>query len=105
MKFASALTLLAMVAFMTGCAMPTRVSIRNSVSTDLITSADFVDNSVKPIREGTATSEGILFVASGDDSINTAMKNGNITKVHSIDYKTTNILGIVSKSTTIVRGE
>ena len=33
------------------------------------------------------------------------MKNGNITKVHHVDYKTTTVLFLYTKQTTIVYGE
>lgn len=41
---------------------------------------------------------------SGDASIATAVKNGNIDKVSTVDYKTTNILGIITTIETTVKG-
>ncbi|MEO0225862.1 MAG: TRL-like family protein [candidate division WOR-3 bacterium] len=46
---------------------------------------------------------GIL--AFGDASIKTAMRNGEITQIHHIDYKMTNVLGIYAKYTVMVYGE
>ncbi len=65
----------------------------------------FVDNDVKPAKMGSATSSGILFFTEGDASLKAAMDNGNITKVHHVDYKVKSIFGIVGSSTTIVWGE
>jgi hypothetical protein len=44
-------------------------------------------------------------VATGDASIQTAMKNGGITKIHHVDYKATSILGVYTKVTTFVYGD
>jgi hypothetical protein len=43
-------------------------------------------------------------IATGDCSIESAKKNGNISSVSSVDWKGTNILGIYSTGRTIVRG-
>ena len=87
------------------------VSVRpsNAVSalTLDVTSPDtsFIDNSVKPVKKGTATASGIICFTEGDASIKAAMDNGNIKKIHHVDYKVKNILGIVGSTTTIVWGE
>ena len=65
----------------------------------------FIDNSVKAEKKGTATSSGIILFVDGDASLKAAMENGGITKVHHVDYKVKNILGIVGSTTTIVWGE
>ena len=45
-------------------------------------------------NKGTACQKAILYLASwGDSSIETAKKNGGITKVGAIDYEQTGILG------------
>jgi len=67
--------------------------------------SSYVDNSVKQEKVGTAKSTGIICVAYGDASIDAAMKNGNIKKVHHVDYKTMNILGIYGEFITTVHGE
>ncbi len=64
-----------------------------------------VDNSVKPIKCGEATSKGIVLYVSGDSSIKAAMDAGGITKIHHIDYRVFNIFNLYSKATTIVWGE
>ena len=65
----------------------------------------FVDNDVKPAKMGTATSSGIICFTEGDASLKAAMNNGNITKVHHVDYKVKNIFGVVGSSTTVVWGD
>ena len=64
-----------------------------------------IDNSVKPLKCGRATSKGIVIYTSGDSSIKAAMDQGGITKVHHIDYEVFNILNVFTKGTTIVWGE
>lgn len=56
-------------------------------------------------KRGEAKATGIVGVVLGDVSIETAMKNGGITKVHHVDVKVRNILGVYAEYTTIVYGE
>jgi len=56
-------------------------------------------------KVGEATSTAIIGIATGDSSIEKAMQNGGVTKVHHVDCKVQNILGIYAKYTTIVYGE
>ncbi len=58
-------------------------------------------------KTGTSSASGILgLFAFGDASMDAAMKNGGITKVHHVDYEVSSILfGLFLKSTTIVHGE
>lgn len=56
-------------------------------------------------KVGEATATGIVGVALGDASIQTAMKNGGITKVHHVDMKAMSVLMVYVKYTTIVYGE
>jgi hypothetical protein len=65
----------------------------------------FVDNDVKPAKMGAAKAEGIICFTEGDASLKAAMTNGNITKVHHVDYKVKSIFGIIGSTTTIVWGE
>lgn len=56
-------------------------------------------------KEGTATCTSILsLVATGDCSIEAAVKNGGISQIQSVDFKINNILGIIGTYTTIVKG-
>jgi hypothetical protein len=57
-------------------------------------------------KVGTAICTSILgLVAQGDASIETAARNGGITKIHHVDYHSTSILGIYATFTTTVYGE
>jgi len=57
------------------------------------------------IKVGEACGTNVLGIyASGDMSIDTAKKNGGITKVSSVDAKITTYFGIWGKKCTIVRG-
>jgi hypothetical protein len=56
-------------------------------------------------KEGTACAQSILgLIALDDASIKTAARNGGITKIDSVDHHSTNILGILGRFCTIVRG-
>lgn len=61
--------------------------------------------SAKGSRTGQASSTSYLgLVATGDSSIEAAKRNGGISSVSSVDVKRSNILGIITKYTTIVKG-
>jgi len=56
-------------------------------------------------REGQACMESYVgLIARGDASVQTAMDNGGITEVTSVDYTVDNVLGIYGKYCTVVRG-
>jgi hypothetical protein len=60
----------------------------------------------KIAKTGTTQCQSILgLVASGDCSISTAAKNGGITKVATVDFDVSNILGLFATTTVIVTGE
>lgn len=65
----------------------------------------FGDAAVKPEKMGVAQASSIIFFATGDASLEAAMKNGNITKVHHVDCETFSILGLYATYKTIVYGE
>jgi len=44
-------------------------------------------------------------VSAGDASIEAAMQNGGITKIHHVDHKSTSVLGLFAMFTTVVYGE
>ncbi len=57
-------------------------------------------------KMGSASASSILgLIAVGDASINTAAKNGGITRIHHVDFKSTSILGIYATYTVFVYGE
>ncbi|MGN0855277.1 MAG: TRL domain-containing protein [Kiritimatiellia bacterium] len=102
-------TLLAVAALAictTGCVMTKHSNAVSGLTLNVISpDTAFIDNSVKPVKCGTATASGIICFTEGDCSIAAAMKNGGITKIHHVDYKVKNILGIVGETTTLVYGE
>ena len=56
-------------------------------------------------RTGTATATSYFgVVALGDSSIEAAKANGGISTVSSVDVQRENILGIITKYTTVVKG-
>ena len=96
----------ALAAIASGCVMTGPSNTYAPITLD-VQSPDmsFVDNDVKPAKMGTAKAEGIICFCEGDASLKAAMTNGGITKVHHVDYKVKNILGIIGSTTTIVWGE
>ena len=89
-----------------GCVMTRNDSIASALTLN-VTSPDtnFIDNSVKPTKMGVAKATGLICFCEGDASIKAAMDNGDIKKIHHIDRKVRNILGLVAEYTTIVYGE
>jgi len=67
-----------------------------------------VTDGVRPgSKEGIACALGVLGIASwGDMSLATAKKNGGITRVATVDYKATDVLGIIfQKHCTVITGD
>lgn len=59
-----------------------------------------------PEKVGTAECMSVFaLVATGDCSIETAKKNGGISKVHHVDWDANNILGIIGRYKVVVHGE
>ena len=56
-------------------------------------------------KMGQASSSGIICVATGDSSIKAAEANGGLTKISHVDYHTTSVLGVYTKTTTTVYGD
>jgi hypothetical protein len=95
------LGLFAAVSF-TGC---TVVSPMNGALYTELTAPVAMGNAATAAKKGEAKATSIVGVALGDASIETAMKNGGITKVHHVDTKVMNIVGVYAELTTIVYGE
>ena len=90
----------------TGCVMFGPTNANAPIVLDVQSpDTSFIDNSVKPVKHGTATATGIICFTEGDASLKAAMDNGGIKKVHHVDYKVKSIFGIVGSTTTIVWGE
>jgi hypothetical protein len=56
-------------------------------------------------KVGSATSKGIICVATGDSSIKAACANGGITKISHVDYHVTSVMGLYCETTVTVYGE
>ena len=56
-------------------------------------------------KVGSATSKGIICVATGDSSIKAAAANGGITKISHVDYHVTSVMGLYVETTVTVYGE
>jgi hypothetical protein len=59
----------------------------------------------KPTKVGRSYARSIFgLYATGDASVETAAKNGGITKIHHVDYESQIFLGVMADYTTIVYG-
>lgn len=97
------LALVAACFFITSCAtsMP-----RGALYTELKLPVIATGEGEKNLKVGTAECTSILgLVATGDASIETAMKNGGITKVSHVDWDAKNILGIIGTYKVVVYGQ
>ncbi len=91
-----------------GCGGPFgRGFIFQETTTPISSLAVATNPNVKPLKKGTATIKVTLgMIAEGDASINKAMENGGITKIHHVDYYNKSVLGLfLSEQTLIVYGE
>ena len=78
------------------------MGIISSTKAPLSTEGNWVVGS----KTGTASSTSVLgLYATGDCSVATAAKNGDLKQVTNVDYEYTNILGIWQKATVVVHGE
>ncbi len=64
-----------------------------------------IDNNVKCLKSGTATSKSIVVFTTGDSSLKAAMAAGGISQVNHVDYEVKNFFNFYSEATTIVWGE
>jgi hypothetical protein len=87
-----------------GCASQVPTGLFYTETTLPITATGNAQSAKMKVGESECTSI-LSLVAMGDASIEAACKNGGITKIHSVDWDTKNILGIYGTYKTIVRGE
>ena len=89
---------------LSGCA--TAVSpVTGSLYTNVRAPLLVTDSSDKPTKVGRATMRSILGIyAVGDASVEAAVKNAGITRIHHVDYQTQSILGVMADFTVIVYG-
>lgn len=105
-KFYMAFVVLAALSVSACGVIPNNTSIFSPIAVDAASPGVYFANSdVRPLKRGEATQTGIVLYSSGDASIEAAMKNGGIKKVHHVDYKTTTYFFLYTKQTTIVWGE
>lgn len=92
------------VGMLAGCATPYPQGI---LYTELKLPVDVTGNAAgRGSKVGTAECMSILgLVATGDCSVETAMKQGGISKIHHVDWDGRNILGIVGNYKVVVHGE
>ncbi|MFH1673327.1 MAG: TRL-like family protein [Pseudomonadota bacterium] len=90
------------MAFLAGCASIYPIGVAYTevkLPTDATSAA-------KAMKVGTSKCISVLaLVAIGDASIEAAMKDGGITKIHHVDWDVKNILGIYGEYKTTVYGE
>lgn len=100
--------------FLMGCATnlfpggPTPAGgLVTSVRAPALALAVAVDPTAKPIKTGKASAGAFLgLIAAGDASIEAAMKNGDISRIHHVDHEVNSfLLGLWVGDTTIVYGE
>ena len=97
--------LLFTTALLTGCAAMAVSPVTGTLYTDVTAPVTATSNPGYS-KVGTAFCVSYLgLIATGDASIKAAMENGGISKVHHVDYKSSNILGLYAKYTVIVYGE
>ena len=63
-------------------------------------------NKGKPTKAGTSQSKSFVgMVATGDSSIDKAVRDGNITQVQYVDWHAENVLGFLGTYETLVKGQ
>lgn len=96
---------LAALFMLSGCAM-TMTPATGFIFTETVGPYHATSSTGGFTKVGTSRLTSVLgIVATGDASIDAAMKNGNIKKVHHVDYKTKSILGVYAELTTVVYGD
>lgn len=101
MAATAALLLCAML--VSGCATSFPMG---SLYTELRLPVTATSNGNKSPKVGMAECVSYLgLITTGDASIQTAKRNGGVTKIHHVDWQVENIMGIIGKYKLIVYGE
>ena len=102
-KIISIILFLFVISMMTSCSH----GVYGGLYTGIKTPGQITDHKEGVSKVGISSAMSVLgLFAVGDASIQTAMENGGITKVHHVDYKTRSVLFLIYNSTTtIVYGE
>ena len=97
------LVVLVLVSLVSGCAMvqaPVVGILFTDVSAPLVATSETAHSKV-----GVSKCNAIIGIATGDCSIEAAMKNGGIRKIQHVDYHVKSYLGLYAECTTTVYGE
>ncbi len=93
------------VTLFSGC-MIVQSPLAGGIYTEVKAPLSASGNAASASKVGTAMAKTILgWVATGDASIEAAMKNGGIRKIHHVDYQAKSILFFYGEFTTTVYGE
>lgn len=103
-KIITSASLIAVLAFFSGCATPFPVGVAfTDYELPIIATSNASPSNMK---KGTAKCESFLgLFAVGNASIEEAAEKGGISKIHHIDWHARNILGIYGAYTVTVYGE
>lgn len=98
-------TLAVLMVALTGCVSPVGAPIMGAIYTGVQGPGQIGDLTAGLTKVGQSKATGIIFVATGDASINAAAKSVGITKIHHVDVEYMSILGVYGEVTTTVYGE
>lgn len=103
MRIVKILSTAAIALTLTACATPYPIG---SIMTNVTLPVTVTSNSGAYSKTGDATCKSYLAMISiGDCSLETAQKNGGITKVHHVDWHAHNLLGIIGNYKLTVYGD
>lgn len=94
-----------MVVALTGCVAPTGAPIMGAVYTSVQGPGQVGDLTAGFSKVGQSSAQGIILLATGDASINSAARAAGITRIHHVDVEYMSILGVYGKVTTTVYGQ
>ncbi len=98
-------TVALMVIALGGCVSPSGSPVIGGIYTGVTGPGQIGDLSAGYSRVGQSQAQGILVVATGDASINTAARKAGITRIHHVDVEYMSVLGFYGQVTTTVYGE
>lgn len=103
LKWICLIGLIAVVPMWIGCAT---TYPRGVIYTELKLPVDAESGKAVGLKTGTAECKSVLgLVATGDCSINAAMRNGNLTEVSYVDWEVENVLGVIGNYKLVVHGK
>ena len=97
------LAVAAIAVWMSSCALLGTGMVYEGVTVPHSVTSNTISNNVKVGRSNYVTVLGMIAI--GDGGINAAAKNAGIKKISHVDEQKTSILGVFTKSETIVYGE